>query len=153
MKPRSLYRIVFILLTALIFPFNAFSYTAEEVSEWTEETLRTTLIAGFHEDLSEAVNVHRNFKHRAWLSMDELFTEHLHITKPQLFHLEPEAVTPAIILGSDECDAASCWRVHQEFVIADKMMKLDFTALVATADPAYPSPFVIQKLTVVVHYY
>lgn len=142
-------------LTLFLLPLGSFAYTPLQVSEWTEETLMSTLIAGHHEKISEAANTHRQYKHKAWRSMATFFNRYLGSSLNQSLHgntliLEPEGIFPAKIISPAECGEASCWLVHQRFIVPQLRKHLDFTAVVATANPAHSSPLIIHSLDIIV---
>jgi hypothetical protein len=122
---------------------------AQHVSEWTEHTLLTTLTAGFHDDVSEAANVRKRYLAEAWAPMAAFMDAKIVLVKNrQAVKFRPKPIIPATILAPEDCEGASCWRVHQSFVVPELRNRLDFTAVVATADPAHGSPYVIQSLII-----
>ncbi|WP_419420073.1 hypothetical protein ACNVED_01895 [Legionella sp. D16C41] len=147
------------ILLIVTFPICSFAYTPDQISEWTEETLMATLIAGQHETISEAANVHRFYKHRAWRTMEVFLNHYLGNSVEANFRgqppitLQPEPILPAVIVEPEDCDEASCWRVHQSFIIPEINKKVEFTALVATANPAHSSPLIINTLDIIVSPY
>jgi hypothetical protein len=149
----------FVLIIWLLFPLNRlYAYTPQQVSEWTEQTLMTTLTAGYHEKISEAANVYRHYQHKAWRSMAIFFNRYLgnslenHLRGQQII-LQPEPILPAEIMEPEECGEASCWRVHQAFIVPQINRKLEFTAVVATANPAHSSPLIIHSLDIIISPY
>ncbi len=142
------------LLLIFLIPALGLASTPQQVSEWTENALSVTLIAGHHETISEATNTRRLFKHDAWLSMETFFQHYIEFTQgKQRLTFQPTPLTPAIILSPEVCYATSCWTVHQAFLVPELDRIINFTALVGTAPPSYPSPFMIHSLNIVVSPY
>ncbi|KTD16787.1 DotI/IcmL/TraM family protein [Legionella jordanis] len=130
------------------------TYPAQQIIDWTEQTLETTITAGYHDDVSEAANVRKRFKHAAWEPMAAFLQNKLAMNKDKqaiMFH--PQPLGPPVILSEEECGEASCWRVRQSYLIPEIRNQVDFSALVATADPSHGSPFVIQSLSIGVNEY
>lgn len=150
----------FIFFILLWLPTLLYSQTilptspVQQVTDWTERTFMTTLTAGYHDDISEAANVRKHYIHAAWIPMEAYLRSKLIVTTKQenLFH--PVAISPPVIIEREICDnGVSCWLVHQAFKIPEIRNKVDFTALVITADPAHQVPFLIKKLTIAVTEY
>ncbi|KTD23789.1 Macrophage killing protein with similarity to conjugation protein [Legionella lansingensis] len=145
--------ISFLLLPTLLYSQRVVhmvlpNYPAQQVIEWTEQTLMTTLTAGYHEDVSEAANVRKRYLHLGWIPMQSFLREKLRVIGKQEIMLHPEPITPPVIIQTEDCEGASCWHVHQAFLIPELRNKVDFTALVITADPAHGSPFLIKSLSI-----
>ncbi|MGQ3889755.1 hypothetical protein ACQUW5_12085 [Legionella sp. CNM-1927-20] len=149
----------FVILIVLILPIRIFAYTPDQISEWTEQTLMHTLIAGHHEKISEAANVRRFYKHRAWRTMDVFLNRYLGNSVESKLRghppitFQPEPIVPAEIVAPEECGEASCWRVHQSFVVPEIERHIEFTALVSTANPAHSSPLIINTLDIIINRY
>ena len=148
----------FFLTSCLLLSHSLYAYTPQQISEWTEQTLMTTLTAGHHEKISEAANVHRHYKHQAWRSMSTFLNRYLgnqveNNLRGQQIVFQPEPVLPAEIVAPEECGEASCWRVHQSFIVPQIHRKLEFTAVVATANPAHASPLIIHTLDILISPY
>ncbi|WP_131783586.1 hypothetical protein [Legionella gresilensis] len=148
-----------ILLIVVIIPIRLFAYTPAQVSEWTEQTLMHTLIAGHHEKISEAANVRRFYKHRAWRTMDIFLNQYLgnnvenNLRGRPPITFQPEPILSAEIVAPEECGEASCWRVHQAFIVPEIERHLEFTAVVSTANPTHSSPLIINTLDIIVSPY
>lgn len=142
---------VFLICSFFSLVTPSWAYTPQQVSEWTEETLWTTLNAGYHETVSEAANVHRHYKYKAWNAMNTFITLHFDREHNKLFKIQPKPVIPSIILRPEDCDGASCWRVHQGFLIKELRILVDISALVSTADPSHSSPLIIEDMDILVH--
>ncbi|KTD08493.1 hypothetical protein [Legionella jamestowniensis] len=159
MKRLHCYHLLFLFAFSL-FPLKGFSvtyvvhpeYPISEISEWTEQTLMVTLTAGFHDDASEAANVRRHYLPAAWTPMEAFLRDKVHRINEQHLTLNPQPVVPSIVTVQD-CEGTSCWRVHQAFLIPELRNRVDFNALVVTADPAHGSPLLIQRLDIVLSDY
>lgn len=130
---------------------STYAYTPEFVSEWTEQTLYTTLTAGYHETVSEAANVRRQYLHKGWKPMQVFFDEKLRFVNGQQVQLHPGPITPAMVLSEEVCPGQSCWQVHQTFSIPEMEDTVSFDALVTTADPAHGSALLIKDLHVYIN--
>ncbi|CEK09732.1 hypothetical protein [Legionella hackeliae] len=159
MKRLRSYHLLF--LFALMFsPVVAFpvayvvhpDYPISEISEWTEQTLMLTLVAGKHDDASEAANVRRFYLATAWRPMEAFFRDKVELMNEKHIILHPQPIVPSVVTVAD-CEATSCWRVHQAFLIPELRNRVDFNVLVVTADPSHGSPFLIQSLDITLNTY
>lgn len=138
---------------SIIFSFAitspSFAYSDQEVAVWVERTLTTTLYAPYLNTVSGLASVRGNYMHNAWMPIESYLDKETKTMHQRHIILHPQPAGPASVSEINDCPGARCWEVTQDFIIPETQNTVSFRLIVMTAEPHYPSPFIIRNLTAV----
>lgn len=148
----SRYIILSVWLVSFLFNSSIiYADGSKVVSDWTQETLLSTLAASYRDTPDDIAEVQQYFFPSAWYPMIGFLKDKRVLINAEKLTLHPYALTPPQIIKSGYCGTVRCWRIKQTIGIPELQLKLDVSLLVVPSTGN--TPFLIQSLDMSLHKY
>ncbi|MGC1182434.1 hypothetical protein [Legionella sp.] len=137
------------LAAILIFSSVLHAANPQEVTEWTKNTLMTTLSVDFNYNSMDVTKYRQGFTPYAWNALSGFLGVYLQQIHAQQLILHPKFLKTPTIVDSGIASGIQFWRVNEEIVLPEIKVKIAFSLIVIATNPTANGSYIIQNMSMI----